>query len=175
MSLLTDTILTTSALALRYAESLLKDIEPARFARLPSIGGTTIHTNHPAWVYGHLSLYPGRVLAMLGRPGSGPANPPRFEDLFKGGTPCLDDPSGTVYPSMEAITAHFFAAMRAAQAALPSVSDEALARANPVEGRLRDMFPTIAGAANFMLGAHVMSHLGQVSAWRRCMGLGPVM
>jgi hypothetical protein len=34
------------------------------------------------------------------------------------------------------------------------------------------MFPTIGGAVNFLLVGHVQMHLGQVSTWRRVMGLG---
>jgi hypothetical protein len=172
MGQMNDLIVTSGAVTLRYAEGLLKDIKPAQFARYPSPGGVVITTNHPAFVYGHLGLYAPRVLAMVGMASAGPANPDGFEALFANGKPCLDDPAGTIYPSMDVITAHFLAGTRAALAAMPKVDEAVLARANPAEGRFREMFPTIGSAANFMLGAHGMSHLGQVSAWRRCMGLG---
>jgi hypothetical protein len=32
-------------------------------------------------------------------------------------------------------------------------------------------WPCIGAAFNFLLSGHVMVHMGQVSAWRRCMGL----
>lgn len=172
MPQIADLIVATGAVSLRYAEGLLKDIEPNQFARLPAPGGKPIQTNHPAFVFGHLSLYPRRVLALCGREADAPANPPKFEDLFKNGQPCLDDPTGTIYPPMDAIVAHFMGATRAALVALPKVDDAVFAKPNPLEGRMRELFPTIGIAANFMLGgAHAMSHLGQVSAWRRCMGL----
>jgi hypothetical protein len=34
--------------------------------------------------------------------------------------------------------------------------------------------PTVGAAVNFMLGGHLQMHLGQVSAWRRAMGLGSI-
>jgi hypothetical protein len=37
------------------------------------------------------------------------------------------------------------------------------------------MCPTIGAVANFLLSAHHMMHLGQVSAWRRAVGLGSVL
>lgn len=165
-------IATSGAASLRYGEALLKDIRADQFARLPNLGGKVIQTNHPAWVYGHLSLYPRRVLGMVGLDADAPANPAGFEDLFKNGTSCLDDPAGTIYPKMEAITAHFLAAMRYAIQTLPKADDAVFSKQNPIEGRMRELFPTIGVAATFMLGgAHAMSHLGQVSAWRRCMGM----
>ncbi|HYE03406.1 MAG TPA: DinB family protein [Phycisphaerales bacterium] len=157
-----------------YAKQLLKDIRPADFARKPALGAKAIDTNHPAWVYGHLSIYPARVLGMVGLAHQAVPNPPGFEDLFAMGKPCSDG-SACAYPDMEKITTHFFAATDAALAALPGVPDDVFAGPNPAEGRFREMFPTVGSAALFMLNNHPMMHLGQVSAWRRCMGLGPVM
>src|SRR5262245_48380870 len=135
MSQLTDVMIASGGAALRYGEMLLKDLKASQFARLPVVGGTAIQTNHPAWAYGHLSLYPGRILGMLGMSPSGPANPPKFEELFKNGTQCVDDPEGRIYPPMDQITGHFIAAMKAAIATLPKVDDAAFAKPNPVEGR----------------------------------------
>ena len=69
----------------------------------------------------------------------------------------------------------FLAGHRAVLEALRAVDDEVLGRQNPGEGRLRDMCPTIGAAVNFLMCAHTMVHLGQVSAWRRAVGLPPAM
>jgi hypothetical protein len=37
--------------------------------------------------------------------------------------------------------------------------------------KARVNWPCIGAAFNFLLSGHVMVHMGQVSAWRRCMGL----
>jgi hypothetical protein len=43
----------------------------------------------------------------------------------------------------------------------------------PDESR-RERFPTVGAATNFLLNDHLMFHAGQVSAWRRAVGLGSV-
>jgi hypothetical protein len=58
---------------------------------------------------------------------------------------------------------------------LPQVSDELLAQDNPMEGRMRELFPKIGIALNFLCNNHLMMHLGQISTWRRAAGLGPAM
>ena len=62
---------------------------------------------------------------------------------------------------------------QASSSAEPSVSTDVFARENPVEGRFREILPTVGGVVLFMLNNHVMMHAGQVSHWRRAMGLGP--
>ncbi len=46
----------------RYAQRLCKDIPANIFGCLATPGGVTIDSNHPAFVIGHLNLYPVRVL-----------------------------------------------------------------------------------------------------------------
>lgn len=169
MGLISSAIVPGARLVLGYSEALLKDVKAADFARFPK----GIHTNHPAFVYGHLAVYPDRVLEMIGR--TDLASPDQhYVDLFSAGKECLDDASGTIYPSMEAIVARFKSRHEAALAALTETTDEVLARANPNE-KMRDRFPTIGAAAAFLFSGHMMIHLGQASAWRRIMGLGSAM
>lgn len=163
-------ILATARLTKNFADAQLKGVAPETFARLATVGGTTVQSNHPAFVFGHLSLYYPKIPAALGQ--QAPANPPMFEDVFLNGKPCVDDPSGNKYPSMQAIIAHFNNGYEAALATLSRATDADLARANPAEGRMKELFPTLGELLNFYMGAHAMSHLGQVSAWRRMMGLG---
>jgi hypothetical protein len=42
-------------------------------------------------------------------------------------------------------------------------------------GRMSEMLPTLGAAMMFMCGSHLQMHLGQVSSWRRAMGLGSAM
>ena len=56
-------------------------------------------------------------------------------------------------------------------AALRSTPDETFDRPNPAEGRMRELFPTIGSVQTFYCGGHMMMHLGQLSAWRRMLGL----
>jgi hypothetical protein len=41
-----------------------------------------------------------------------------------------------------------------------------------MEGRMKELFPTVGAAVNFLVVGHTQSHLGQISVWRRLMGLG---
>lgn len=54
-------------LSMGYAERLLKNIPAERFGRLATVGDEVVQSNHPAFIYGHLSLYPSRIVAELGR------------------------------------------------------------------------------------------------------------
>ena len=103
-------------LCLGYSERLLKDVTPQQFARFAAPGGVVIESNHPAFVFGHLSLYGPRILTQLNLPA--PTIPEGFEAAFSKDAKCVDDPSGTVYPSMDAVVKFYFEGYRAAVSAL---------------------------------------------------------
>jgi hypothetical protein len=155
-----------------FGETLLKDVKPEMFARKPVVNGKTIDCNHPAWVFGHLAMYSSKVCEWAGIPAGPTAVPAGWEELFKNGTKCEDDPSGTIYPPMEALTSHFLTGYKYVISKLPEVDDAVFTKPNPAGGRMSELAPTIGGAINFMMTGHPMSHLGQVSTWRRCQGLG---
>lgn len=172
MGQIADVIVPGGNLTLMYAEGLLKDVKPGQFARLAAPAGVKVHSNHAAWVYGHLAVYPARCMELLGQPAGAVALPPAWVELFKDGTPCLDDAEGTIYPPMEAVTKAFFDGYRAVQAALAKTDDATLLKVNPTEGRSRERFPTVGSVLGFLTGGHMQMHLGQISAWRRMLGLG---
>ena len=60
---------------------------------------------------------------------------------------------------------------RKASEVLKASDDALFTKQNPVDGRMRELFPTNGGALGFYVGGHVMMHIGQLSAWRRAMGL----
>lgn len=158
-----------AGMSLLYAERLLVGVTPQQFARYARPGGVEIKSNHAAFVFGHLATYPPKVLMHIGRPAF--ALPANFDALFKNGVECVDDPSGTIYPSLDVVKAAFFDGSRAAIAAVAETSDQVLLGANPTEGRMRELFPVLASMLTFYLCAHPQQHLGQVSAWRRMIGL----
>ena len=175
MGSIANAIIPAGNLSKMYAEMMLKDVTPAMFARFASPGGKVIQSNHAAFVFGHLAMYPHRIFDMLGQPKGATTPPEGWEALFKAGVECKDDPTGTIYPSMEKIVSFHKAAYDAALTAVAAASDEQLMKPNPAEGRMKEMFPTVGAVCNFILAAHPMSHYGQVSAWRRCFGLGSAM
>ncbi len=164
-------IAASGRLSLRYTERLLAGVAAEQFARLARPGGVEIKSNHPAFVLGHLSLYPAKVMAAIGRPAGAAACPETYEPLFKGGAECLDDADGRIYPSMEELRRRYFETYNAALAAVAETEDGIFMQENPAEGRMKELFPTRGAAVNFYLGGHMQNHLGQFSAWRRAMGL----
>lgn len=152
-----------------YAEGLTKDITPENFRRKPK----GIDTNSPAFNIGHLCVYPERILAMIGREDL--ARPDqRYADLFSAGKPGLDDPDGTLYPPMGEIMARFYQRYGVTVEAVRGVDEAVFQKPNPsANENFRKMLPTVGMVVAFLLDGHCQSHLGQVSAWRRCMGMGP--
>ena len=164
---LSISIATPAERTVGYAHALLDPIPDAVFAHLahPEI-------NHPAFVVGHLSLYLNACLDLLGR--SDLAMPFPFDEAtFKDGAPCVEQDGR--YPAKDALLAYFFGHFATVLKAVEETPAERFAMENPMEGRMKEYFPTIGIAINFLLNNHVMMHLGQVSAWRRLMGLGSAM
>jgi hypothetical protein len=163
-------IATAGKITRGYGERLLAGVTAEQFARKAVVNGKTIDANHPAWVFGHLATYPVKVAPMVGLNSSKLAAPANFEELFKDGTPCQDDPTGKIYPTMEAITTAFFNTHDALFEVLGSIDDAKLLVETPDE-KARARFPLIGGRLLFMCNNHLMMHFGQISTWRRCMGL----
>jgi hypothetical protein len=159
-------------LSVGYAERLLSGVTAEQFSRFARPGGQIVESNHAAFIYGHLSTYGPRIVTQLGSDASNLAVPDNFNTLFSKEAKCIDDPDGTIYPPMAEITKAFFDGYRAAMEVLRAVSDESLQQPNPATGRMAELFPTLGSVQNFYTGGHMMMHLGQMSAWRRMMGLG---
>jgi hypothetical protein len=165
-----ETILSPAKRARNYAEGLTKGITSDKAARKPVGPSGPIDTNTPVFVYGHLALYPARLLNVVGMDGASIACPASWDALFKAGVACHDDASGSIYPSWDEVREKFFSATDRALTELAKLHDAQLLARTPEE-RWRESFPTIGSAVSFLLLAHPMMHLGQVSAWRRFQGL----
>lgn len=160
------------SLGMGYAERLQKDIEPAQFARFARNGDDAIVSNHPAFVYGHLSLYPSRMIEQLGEDASAWSPSEDYTSVFSKDATCKDDPDGSIYPPMDEVLAKFTGAYEAIRELLRSTNDEKFMLPNPQGGRMLELFPTVGSMHTFYAGGHFMIHMGQLSAWRRMVGLG---
>ncbi len=171
MSLFSDTVVPIAKSSMWFADSVTASIPTDTFARMPD----GIKTNSPAWVIGHLGVYPGWVLSMLaGTEAVNSSDDDMAGELFGHSSQCMDDVDGTKYPGKDKLLTTFNTGMQQIIEALPGASESALNAPNPSE-QMRERFPTVASLTAFMVGSHCMMHLGQVSTWRRCMGLGPCM
>lgn len=157
-------------LSLGYAERLLTNVPAARAGRLAAPGGMVVQSNHPSFIYGHLSLYAPKILRQLAHPA--PPVPEGFELAFSKEAGCVDDIDGDLYPPLDQIVGFFLEGYRMTTGALRSTPDATFDQPNPAEGRMRELFPTIGSVQAFYCGGHMMMHLGQMSAWRRMEGLG---
>jgi hypothetical protein len=155
-----------------YAERLVKQIPEEKFARFPVVNGRSLAINHPAFVLGHLALYPIQLAEMADLPKEGMEIPSSYPDLFKMGVECVDDPAGSLYPKKDELIERYLGSYDALMKVLPAINPEALNRAleNPAR---RERFGTVGAFLVYLLLAHPQSHLGQISAWRRCVGFGP--
>lgn len=152
--------------------SLAGDVPPEQFARLPLVDGQPVFMNHPAFVYGHLALYPARVLKMAGFDPREAAAPYWYDELFAPGAICQDDPFGEIYPDKEQLVTQFGVSLRIASERLRGVGDERLSETHTLGPELGSTILSLGAAADYLLNNHPLFHLGQVSAWRRCMGQG---
>jgi uncharacterized damage-inducible protein DinB len=147
-----------------YAQRLVADLAPAQFLAQPVPGRVL---NHPAWVLSHLNVYAPICSAMIrGEPFDDPAPHPHGQKSAP-----LADPGDYAAPGE--LVSTYRALHDAAQAALEqSVADD-LARPNPI-ARWREVHPTVGDMLVTLMVKHESGHLGQLSAWRRAMGLPSV-
>ncbi len=157
------------SVSLGYGERLLAGLTADRFARFASPGGVVVASNHPAFIYGHLSLYAPKVLVQIGHPA--PPVPEHFEVMFSKDAVCRDDADGDLYPARDEVLAFYREGYRMVTGALRSTPNAVFEQPNPAAGRMRELFPTIGSVQTFYCGGHMMMHLGQASAWRRMEGL----
>jgi len=134
-------------LSLGYAERLLKNVPADRAGRFAVPGGVIVESNHPAFIYGHLSLYAPKILRLIGHPA--PPIPDGFELVFSKDAKCVDDADGDLYPPLDQVVAFFLEGHRMTMGALRSTPDTTFDQPNPAEGRMKELFPTIGSAQAF--------------------------
>lgn len=164
-------IAASAKLGLNYADRLLNGISPETFSSFARCAETSIESNHPAFIFGHLSLYAPRIVTELGGDDSEIQPSEEAIALFSKDAKCLDDPSCTIYPAMSEIVSQFRVGYEAAIHHLESADDSQFTNQNPNEA-MRKLFPTLGSMHAFYVGGHFMLHMGQLSAWRRANGLG---
>ncbi|MEO1498680.1 MAG: DinB family protein [Planctomycetota bacterium] len=149
---------------LRYALALLDDVTDEQFVTRP--GG---NMNHPAWIIGHVSLYHDATLSLLaGKPFKEPKDDPLFG--YDGDGP-IDDIEP--YGSKQLMVERFADSHEVVAQAVLSASPADFARA-PSLPRWAAMYPTVEFLLPDLLLFHEGMHIGQISTWRRAMGLAGV-
>lgn len=144
-----------------YAERLVADLAPAQFVAQPVPGRTM---NHPAWILSHLNVYAPVCAAMLTRRAFEDPGPHRY------GAKSAPANDAAEYLPGPQLLAEYSRLHAAAQRTLEEADDRVFGEPTPLE-RWRGMHPTIGDMLVTLMVKHESGHLGQLSAWRRAMGL----
>ncbi|HZU35634.1 MAG TPA: DinB family protein [Gemmataceae bacterium] len=150
-------------LNLTYAQKLVADVPDEQFCAQP-VSGRVL--NHPAFVLGHLAWVSKRALGYVAQ---GAPSDVEGADLF--GMGAVPQADRSRYPSKERLLGDLETAHAALAAAVSKARPEVLQQ--PAAERIRARFPTVEHLLLHMLTSHEATHLGQLSAWRRALGLPP--
>jgi hypothetical protein len=156
-------ILHSFAYALDYLREQVADVGPGDALTQP---GQIV--NHPAWVIGHLTFTCQMLGGAIGLPAWLPGD---WASRFGTGSVPVTDPAGCE-PMHRALDLLRDAELRLTRA-VESLPDVRLDEPFP-DASMRDVFPTIRHALTQVLVGHTAFHVGQVSVWRRAMGLPPM-
>jgi hypothetical protein len=156
-------ILNSFEMNVAYGRRLCADITKDQFNAQPVAG-----MNTPAWIVGHLC---GSFQLIGGELGLKPWLPAGWATLYGRGT--RPSPTPTTGPGKAQLLSAFEDAAKRLVAALKARTNADLAQPLPDE-RFRKYFPTLGSAVLHILTVHAAGHLGQLSAWRRAMGLPSV-
>lgn len=157
------------------SSGLLGGVDPDSAARFPVQEGKLISCNHPSFAFGHLALYPQMIMNILGLEPGDTSVPEQYGELFAKGVECIDDPDGSIYPPLSEIVEHFNRAYKALIEQAKDLDDSFLDKEIEGHDDFKVIFGTNGVLIMFMIHDHRMFHYGQVSTWRRFMGLGSAM
>lgn len=156
-----EAILRSFAYNLHYANRLLRDISDDRMTEQPFPA-----MNHPTWIIGHLADTCDLMADWLE---SDRICPSGWNSLFNNQSEPLADKS--IYPAKAELIEVFERGHQSITVAFQTVSQDVLEKPLPRES-MRSLFPTVLDGVAFEMTDHEAIHLGQLSAWRRVMGMG---
>jgi len=148
--------------SLGYAQQVLGDIECSQMAERP------LGLNPPGWLLMHLATAADYTSKMLG--GSGVC-PDDWNERADTKRPVSDKRAD--YPTKEELVNYFLKSYQQGVELFDQATPEQLAAPQKL-GFFESELPTVADMAGFLLVAHLNIHLGQLSAWRRASGKGPL-
>ncbi len=158
-----DSAIQINLFLMGYCQRLVGEIADERLAEQPVAG-----VNHPAWILGHLAWTADGALGMLG---AQKALPAEWETLFGRGS----KPSAQrgLYPAKDDLWRAVEQGYQQVRQKAATASPEQLSRptTNP---RAKETLPTLKEMVAFLMSGHMGVHLGQLSSWRRMIGLPPL-
>ena len=156
-----NAILRSFAYNLHYAHRLLGDIPDGRMSEQPFPA-----MNHPTWIIGHLADTCDLMADWLEIARICPSG---WNVLFDNQSEPLADRS--IYPDKAELIGVLERGHEAISSAFQTASQDVLEKPMPKEC-MRSLFPTVLDGVAFEMTDHEAIHLGQLSAWRRAVGMG---
>lgn len=147
----------------KYCQTMTGDVPDERFAEQPMPG-----VNHPAWILGHVALTTDSASKLLG---GSKVLPESWNTLFGRGS--VATTTRTDYPSKEELVAAVDSGFQRVRDLAAVATSEMVGRPNP-NPMLRGAMPTVQDLCAFLMTGHFSIHLGQLSMWRRMIGLSPL-
>lgn len=147
---------------LDYGLRLVDDLSAKQMVAQPEEG-----MNHPAWVFSHLGEYYGPLVALIeGKP---------FADPKEAAFGMKSNPIADVgeYASKADLVSAYKSGHEQVISALEKAPANFEAFGQTLERWLKSM-PTTGVCLPFLMITHESTHLGQLSAWRRALGLPSV-
>jgi hypothetical protein len=158
-----DSAIQVNLFLMRYCRMLVGDNADDRLTEQPHAG-----VNHPAWILGHLAL---TADATLGKLGIHKALPAEWATLFGAGS--KPSASRGVYPSKDDLLRAVEQGYQQLRQTAATATPEKLSRPTTNPG-VKETLPTLKEMVAFLLSGHMGVHLGQLSSWRRMIGLPPM-
>ena len=146
-----------------YLRKLIGDIPDERMVEQP-----LPNVNHPAWILGHLAWSTDRARQNLDLP---PEFPAEWTTLFGFGS--KPSASRGDYPPRDELVAAVERGFERLREQVASATPEQLGRPSPYP-QTKDQLPAVADVLTVLLTGHLGVHLGQLSMWRRMIGLPPL-
>ncbi len=148
-----------------FAKELVEDVTEDQMYYSPGPG----LENHPSFTLGHLAVASAMTVRYLGGKSE---TPELWRELFKRngpGDPRFPEKDHSLYPNKEALLDELYLQHERLKEALLIVNKEYLKEDK--KWRFNNYLPSVLDCTIFMCLNHESMHLGQLSAWRRAMGL----
>jgi hypothetical protein len=147
-----------------FARLLVTDVPDEKMTEQPGE-----QVSHPAWTLGHLCAAADQGLKLLN-------GPTLFSDawhelFFRRVRP---SPDRAQYPSKELLLVAL-AKAHAVFSAVAALAPAELVNADNPKEQSRPSFPTVGDVVAYFMTTHEAMHLGEISAWRRAMGMNTYM
>ena len=148
-----------------YAQRLVADLSDEQIVSQPVADGAP--ANHAAWVLSHLNVYVPIISSII--------DGNEFEDpkTHTFGMQSKPESDRAIYESKDALISTFVQGHEKVAAQLQDASSDLFDKSVTLP-RWKEVMPTAGIALPYLMILHENTHLGQLSAWRRVLGLPSV-